>query len=90
MTNNKHLTFLQLNDLHGYINLHTEMFIDQNKETYRPAGGLARIATLFENIRNEHPDQIIALDNGDTFHGTYPAVKSKGGSAHSNGKCIKV
>jgi len=78
MGNKKELTFLQMNDLHGYIDLHTEIFTEHNKEIYCPAGGLARIATLFENIRDERPNQVIALDNGDTFHGTYPAVQSKG------------
>lgn len=78
MENRRELTFLQMNDLHGYIDLHTEMFTEQNKEVYRSAGGVARIATLFENIRNERPNQVIALDNGDTFHGTYPAVQSEG------------
>lgn len=67
-----------MNDLHGYIDLHTEIFTEHNKEIYRPAGGLARIDTLFDNIRNERPNQVIALDNVGTFHGKYPAVQSKG------------
>src|SRR3954451_23664636 len=30
------------------------------------------------DTRAEHDRAVIALDNGDTFHGTYPAAASKG------------
>ncbi|HWR25671.1 MAG TPA: bifunctional metallophosphatase/5'-nucleotidase [Methanosarcina sp.] len=42
--------------------------------------GYARITSLFKQIREENPDGVIALDNGDTIHGTFPAVSSKGNS----------
>jgi len=76
--NNQQLTILQMNDSHAYIDLHAEMFIEHGQETYRQAGGYARIANIFSTIRNKYPNQVLALDNGDTFHGTFPAVKSKG------------
>jgi 2',3'-cyclic-nucleotide 2'-phosphodiesterase (5'-nucleotidase family) len=41
-------------------------------------GGYARIAALLKQARKENPDGVLALDNGDTFHGTYPAMISKG------------
>lgn len=78
MSDSKTLTILQMNDLHAYIDLHMEMFLEKGKATYRPAGRLARIATLFQSIRKQYPHQVLALDNGDTFHGTFPAVQSKG------------
>lgn len=48
------------------------------RRTYPVLGGYARIAGLFNEIRNERPGGVIALDNGDTLHGTYPAIASKG------------
>ena len=72
----RHLTILQVNDSHAYLRPHVELFREQGREVYRQAGGYARIATLFKQIRAER--QVIALDNGDTFHGTYPAVESHG------------
>ena len=41
-------------------------------------GGYARIATLFRQAREENPGRVLALDNGDTLHGTFAAVHSKG------------
>jgi 2',3'-cyclic-nucleotide 2'-phosphodiesterase (5'-nucleotidase family) len=72
------LTLLQLNDSHGYLKRHTELYRRGGQEVYRRAGGYARIATLFNHVRNTQPDGVVALDNGDTIHGTYPAVQSEG------------
>ncbi len=73
------LTFLQINDLHGYVAPHPEMVRDNDGQwQFTELGGLARIAGLFDAVRAEQPDGVIALDNGDTFHGTHVAVKSKG------------
>lgn len=78
MSNSKQLTILQMNDSHAYLELHSEMFIENGTEVYRDAGGYARIANIFKQIQEENPNGVLALDNGDTFHGTYPAVASKG------------
>lgn len=73
------LTFLQINDLHGYVSPHPELVRDDHGEwAFTELGGLARIAGLFETVRAENPGGVIALDNGDTFHGTHLAVASKG------------
>lgn len=74
----QHLTILQINDTHGYLEPHPELFWDGDHAVYRTAGGFARIATLFAQARREHPDAVIALDNGDTIHGTFAAVHSQG------------
>lgn len=71
------LTILQINDLHGYIEPHAEVLREADHMVWKTMGGLARIATAFKEIRNSGKD-VIALDNGDTFHGTYAAVQSKG------------
>lgn len=78
MTLTKKLTILQMNDTHAYLQLHPEMFVENGAEHYRPAGGFARIARIFQDARKNNPDGTLALDNGDTFHGTHPAVSSKG------------
>lgn len=74
------LTILQLNDLHGYLEPHPEVFRGAGGLRYQTCGGLARIASVFRQVRAERPGAVLALDNGDTFHGTYVAVQSQGGS----------
>lgn len=73
------LTILQLNDLHGYISPHPE-FVYDHDAGFRTVtlGGLARIRTLFDRARDENPGGVIALDNGDSFHGTHFAVSDQG------------
>ncbi len=40
-----------------------------------------KISGLFKQVREERGRElVIALDNGDTLHGTYPAVHSKDSS----------
>ncbi len=75
---NRELTIIQLNDSHGYLELHHELFWAAGRAEYRPAGGYARIATALHQVRRERPNQVLALDCGDTLHGTYAAVQSQG------------
>ncbi len=73
------LTFLQINDLHGYVASHHELVRNSGGEwEFTQLGGLARIAGLFDAVRAENPGGVIALDNGDMFHGAHVAVSSKG------------
>lgn len=72
------LTILQLNDLHGYLEPHPEMITTGTVPSYAERGGLARIASAFAQIRQECPGAVVAVDNGDTFHGTFAAVETKG------------
>lgn len=78
MNETNHLTILQLNDSHAYFDLHPEMFLEGGSAHYRNAGGYARIATIFTQVRKQNPKGVLALDNGDTIHGTYPAIATKG------------
>ena len=71
-----HLTLLQLNDLHGYLEPHPELVRTQGGWRFERLGGVARIARLFDEARAEGP--CLTLDNGDTFHGTRVAVASRG------------
>jgi sulfur-oxidizing protein SoxB len=74
----RRLTILQLNDLHGYLEPHPEAFRARGRFRYRTCGGLARIATLFKRVRAERRGEVLALDNGDTFHGTFVAGHAQG------------
>jgi S-sulfosulfanyl-L-cysteine sulfohydrolase len=72
------ITLIQVNDVHGYINLHPELFFEKGRACYRQAGGYARLAALVKQIRAANPGRNIFLDNGDTLHGTFPAVNTQG------------
>lgn len=74
----KKITIVQMNDSHAYLETHPELFWEGGRAVYRPAGGYARIATLLKQIRADNPEQVLFLDGGDTFHGTYPALHSRG------------
>ncbi len=75
----KQVTILQINDTHGYLEEHQEMFWDAGGVRHETLGGYARISGYFNQVRKERgADSVVALDNGDTLHGTYPAVYSKG------------
>lgn len=74
----QHLAILQINDLHGYIEPHPELVRCGDGDRFQTLGGLARIATAVEQVRAETDGATLLLDNGDTFHGTYVAVQSRG------------
>ncbi|MGV3640042.1 MAG: bifunctional metallophosphatase/5'-nucleotidase [Adhaeribacter sp.] len=71
-------TILQLNDTHAYLEPHQEVFWEKGEKAYRQAGGFARIAGYLKKLRAEKQGAVLALDCGDTFHGTYPAIATKG------------
>lgn len=48
------------------------------KQRFKKNGGYARLASYVKQVRNEADDNVLLLDGGDTFHGTYPVVKTKG------------
>jgi len=62
--NTKHITILHTNDTHSHI----EPF-PSNHSRYANKGGVARRATLVEQIRKENPNTLL-LDAGDIFQGT--------------------
>lgn len=72
------LTIVQLNDSHGYLDQHLELFWSDGRETYAPAGGFPRIKRIVDGIREETGGDMLFLDCGDTIHGTYAAVQSQG------------
>lgn len=74
----RRLTILQINDTHGYLEPHAELVWRGRTPEFRDLGGYSRIAGYFRAVRDERPGAVVAFDNGDTFHGTYHAVTSKG------------
>ncbi|MCX6216783.1 hypothetical protein [Spirosoma sp.] len=72
------LLLLQINDVHAYLEPHTEWFWENGQTVYRSVGGYARLATLVKERRNQYPNATVLLDGGDTFHGTYPAIQTQG------------
>lgn len=78
MSDTRYLTILQINDTHGYVEPHPELVWTKDGPAFPVMGGYSRIAAVFDEARRDNPDGVIALDNGDTFHGTYPAMASKG------------
>ena len=72
------LNIIQLNDSHAYFDLHQELFWQGGDAVYRPTGGYGRIATIAKQIRTENEQRVLFCDCGDTLHGTYAALKTKG------------
>ncbi|HSM56981.1 MAG TPA: bifunctional metallophosphatase/5'-nucleotidase [Candidatus Sulfomarinibacteraceae bacterium] len=73
----KELTIVQMNDTHAYFELHPELFWAGKSAKYRPAGGYARISALLRQLEDKEK-YLLALDCGDTIHGTFAAVESEG------------
>lgn len=78
MTKRKSISLVQLNDLHGYMENHWEYLWQADELDYKQVGGLARISSYLKTLRKEKNNKLLFLDGGDTFHGTYPVVKTKG------------
>ena len=71
------LNILFINDVHGYLTPHPELFYNESGEVVETAGGYAHIAGLVDEIRKENPNTLL-FDGGDTLHGTKPLVDSQG------------
>lgn len=78
MKKKRKFNLIHLTDVHGYMEAHQEVFWEDGGKTFRLAGGYARISQYLRELRNQHQDNVLVLDGGDTFHGTYPVVETKG------------
>lgn len=71
------LNIVFINDVHGYLTPHPELFYNETGEVVETVGGYAHIAGLVDAIRKENPNTLL-FDGGDTLHGTKPLVDSQG------------
>ena len=73
------ISLVYIADVHAQIEPHAELFWDDEGDRYvEDVGGLSRVATVFNRIRDERPDQALFIDGGDTFQGSGPAAWSEG------------
>ena len=75
MKKKRKFSLIHLTDVHGYMEAHQEVFWEDGGKTFRLAGGYARISQYLRELRNQHQDNVLVLDGGDTFHGTYLVVE---------------
>ncbi|MDH5649235.1 MAG: metallophosphoesterase [Gammaproteobacteria bacterium] len=61
------VTLMQLQDVHGHIAPHAEIFPDERKDPN--SGGMAKLATLIKQVREDNPNSLL-LALGDTTHGS--------------------
>ncbi len=55
----------------------SEDFVQLSRE-YGRVGGMAHMATLIKKVRAERPGKTLLIDNGDTWQGSYTALKTRG------------
>ncbi len=65
------------NDVHGYMEEHPELFYEGSREFTKAVGGYSRLYTFIRSIQRKNKNTLV-FDGGDTFHGTYPVVETKG------------
>lgn len=71
------LNILFLNDVHGYLESHCELFYKGQEKFLKNVGGYQRMAGYIQSVRDKNPNTLL-FDGGDTFHGTLPLLESKG------------
>jgi len=75
----RELSLVYIADVHAQIEPKAELFWSDDGERYvEDAGGLSRVATVFDRIREERPGSALFIDGGDTFQGSGPAAWSEG------------
>lgn len=72
------ITILQTADIHGQLNPHQELFVENGKIVFKNTGGLAHIKTIFEQERKANPNRTIIVDGGDMIQGSGYAALSEG------------
>lgn len=73
------ITILQTSDIHGQLDTHEEMFVEEDKVAFRQRGGMANIKTLFDMERANNPGRTVIIDAGDLIQGSGYAMLSQGG-----------
>lgn len=71
------ISFIHLNDLHAHLTPHAERIKSDDGIKVVERGGLARLATLIDSIRQENPNHLL-MNIGDTYHGGVEALYTNG------------
>jgi sulfur-oxidizing protein SoxB len=72
------ITILQIADLHGQMDPHQDLFLDEGEIVFHQRGGLAHIKTLVERERAANPGRTLLIDAGDLYQGDGYSAMSKG------------
>ncbi|MGB5279697.1 MAG: metallophosphoesterase, partial [Arenicellales bacterium] len=77
--NNNVVTLIEMGDLHGTLVPHAAIMKDIDGREYEAAsaGGLARLKTVVDGIREDNPDAVL-LSVGDLTHGSAEAMFTVG------------
>ncbi|MFA5170157.1 MAG: bifunctional metallophosphatase/5'-nucleotidase [Sulfuriferula sp.] len=73
----KTITFIHLNDLHAHLTTHPELVRYGERSQLEQRGGMARLATLIKQLRQQYPDSVL-MNIGDAFHGGVEALFTNG------------
>lgn len=71
------LSILFLNDVHGYVEPHPDLFYNGPKPFIKSVGGYGALAGYIKTIKKQNRNTLV-FDGGDTFHGTLLLIDSKG------------
>lgn len=74
----KTIGIVQINDTHANLLPTQDVVYSAHGFEVKRLGGYARIKTKINEYKESHQDNLLIFDNGDTFHGTYEAIQSKG------------
>ena len=72
------ITILQTADIHGQLDTHQELFVENGEVVFRERGGMAVIKTIFDEERAANPGRTIVVDGGDLIQGSGYAAASQG------------
>ncbi len=72
------VTLAYIADLHAQFETHPEFFWHGGKDEMTRAGGVARIATAIQALREERPGRVLFMDAGDTIQGSAAAAWTEG------------
>lgn len=75
----RRVSLVYINDVHAQLEPHPELFWENGEEEFiTDVGGLSRVATVFNRLREERPGELLFIDGGDTIQGSGPAAWTDG------------
>ena len=74
----KSVSIIQINDTHANLFEHGDVRYSHSGFTVEKVGGYARIMTKINEYKARYTEEVLIFDNGDTLHGTYEAIETKG------------